>query len=106
MVKGFQQAVAGKGFTTVFHYGHFFAVNRMAGDGLADCTAGFGWIAASDCVVDFPRLATGKLSRKGLVRGIVLGNHKATAGILVEAVDDARALNAANAGELAGAVVQ
>ena len=61
---------------------------------------------ADNRVVDFVDFAPGKLRRKRHVRLVVLGHHHAATGLLVQPVDDPGPGHAANAAELAAAMVK
>ncbi len=107
VVEALKDAVGGPGVTAFADAGgHAFAVGGVAGDGGADVAAEFGDFAAHDGVVDLFESAPGELGLELLVGGVIFGDDEAAAGIAVEAVDDAWAGDAADAAELAGAVVE
>ena len=85
---------------------HAFAIGVMAGDWGVDFAAGNRKAPANDCLIGFLNLAGGKLRGQSEMGGVVFGHHQAAAGFLVKAMDDAGAGHAADAAELAGAMVQ
>ena len=86
--------------------GHFLAVDGMTAEVGEDGAVGLGGDALGDGEVEFGSLAFGELCGEGLLGAIGFGGDDAAGGVLVEAVDDAGALDAADAGELPGAVVE
>ncbi len=87
--------------------GHFLAVDGVAADVGEDGVFGRGGDAAGDGEVEFFHgFALGELGDEGLVGGVGFGDDEAAGGVFVEAVDDAGAFDAADAGELALAVVE
>lgn len=85
---------------------HFLAIHRMATDvGKNGIFGGLG-DALGDGKVKFFHRSTGKLVDEGLVGDVGLGDNDAAGRVLVEAVNDAGTLDAADAGELPAAVVK
>ena len=62
--------------------------------------------ALHECQIDFFNLALGKLLRKRMVGGIGLCNDEASAGLLVEPVNDSRALDPTDNGDSSAVVEQ
>lgn len=88
-------------------HGHFLAVHRVAADVGEDRVLFLGRYTVGDGEVElFHGGALGKLGGEGLVGGVGFRDDEAAGGVLVESVDDAGALDAADAGELAFAVVE
>ena len=86
---------------------HFLAVHRVAADVGEDRVFRGCGHALGDGEIDFfHRAALGKLRDQRLVRGIGFCDNETTGGVLVEAVDDARALDSADAGKFPAAVVE
>ncbi len=86
---------------------HFLAVDGVAADVGEDGVLCLRRDAMGDGEVElFHGRALGKLGGEGLVGDVGFRDDEAAGGILVEAVDDAGALDAADAGELAFAVVE
>ena len=86
---------------------HLLTIDGVATDVCKDGVFLFGWRACGDGVVDFgSSLALGKLSKQGLHRAVGLGDDDAARGVLIEAMHDAGALDAIDAGELAIAVME
>ncbi len=86
--------------------GHFLAVDGVSADVGED---GVGWgfgDSVGDAEVEFFHGASGELCGEGLVGGVGFGDDEAAGGVFVEAVDDAGSFDAADAGELAAAVVE
>jgi len=70
-------------------WGHFLAIDGMAANGEIDGSLHMAGSAPNDCQIGFLDLAVGKLLREGRMSLVVLGNHNAAAGFLVQTVDDA-----------------
>ena len=86
-----------RGTATPVQNGHFFSVHRVAADVVLDCAASrTGEVALYQGEVDFRHGASGDLPGEMGVGGVVLCDHEAAAGILVQPMDDARALLAAD----------
>ncbi len=87
--------------------GHFLAVDGVAADVGEDGSGGWVGYAIGDGEVEFLHGgAFGELGGEGLVSGIGFCDDEAAGGVFVEAVDDAGSFDAADAGELAFAVVE
>ena len=80
------------------HNGHFQAVDRVTANIGEDGSFGLFRAALHHSQIDFARVALGKLGGEGEVGLVVLGHYNAAAGVLIQAVDDAGALHATNAG--------
>ena len=78
----------------------------MPGDGGADFALVARHFAADDCLIDLLHPAPGELGGECQVGFVVLRHDQAAAGFLVQPVDDARARDAADAAQLARAMVQ
>ncbi len=100
--------VSDRGFSSGWiHDGHFLAVDRVPADVGEDGVFLWGGDAVGDGEVElFHRGALGKLGDESLVGGVCFCNDQAAGGILVETVYDAGALDSADAGELAFAMVE
>jgi len=87
--------------------GHFLAVHGVAADvGEDGALVRFRYAVGYGEIEFFHGGSLGKLGGEGLVGGVRFRDDKAAGGVLVEAVDDAGALDPADAGELAFAMVQ
>jgi eukaryotic-like serine/threonine-protein kinase len=87
--------------------GHFLAVHRVAADVGENGVLFRLRHALGDGQVEFfHRAALGELGDERLVGEVGFRNNEAAGGVLVEAVDDAGPLDAADAGELAVAVME
>ena len=87
--------------------GHLLTVDGVTADVGEDGVFLLGWRAGGDGVVNLGGgFAFGELSEQGLHGAVGLGDDDAAGGVLVEAMDDAGALDAVDAGELAVAVMQ
>ncbi len=87
--------------------GHFLAVYRVTADMGEDGVFFLSGDAVGDGEVElFHGGSLGKLGGEGLVGDVGFRDDEAAGGVLVEAVDDAGALDAADAGELAFAMVE
>ena len=85
---------------------HALAMGRMAGDGGPNLAGSMRQISANDGQVGFVETPLGELPGQRDVRRIVLCDHQTAAGVFIEAVNDARPGDTADAAELALAVVQ
>ena len=85
---------------------HALAMRGMPGNRRADFAAVARQLAAEDRVVDLLHLAGGELGGKRQVRFVILRHDQAAAGFLVQAMDDAGAGDAADAAQLARAMVE
>ena len=86
---------------------HFLAVDGVAADVGKDGVLCLRRDAVGDGEVElFHGGALGELGGEGLVSDVGFRDYEAARGVFVEAVDDAGALDAADAGELAFAVVE
>jgi len=103
-----QDAVVGGGRSppACFHNGHFLAVNRVPPDGCLHGAGFFRKLSSGKREIDFQGFAGCELQGKPLVGSVVLGDDDAAAGFLVESVNDAGALFAADAGEVFAMVEQ
>ena len=97
--------VAGEGGAAFFRDGHFLAVDGMAADGEIDRAGGFGRGAPHEGEVFLLDGVGGELGDEGSDGLFVLGDDEDAGGVFVEAMDDAGAEFAADAGEI-GAVVE
>ena len=88
------------------HHRDLFAVARVAAEVRFDRALVLFQVAVHHRMVDAVDAVYAHLLAEGLVRGIVFGHHQQAAGVFVDAVHDARADGAANAGELPGTVVE
>ena len=90
---GSQHAPSGLGFARVGAPAdsHALAMDRVPCDGAVDDTGRGAGASAHDGEIRFARRAVGKLARESGVRGIIFRDEDATAGVLVETVDDAGA---------------
>jgi hypothetical protein len=80
--------------------GHFFSMDGMAADGILDGAAAWaGEVAADEGEVDLRHRPAGKLAGEMGVGEVVLCDDQAAAGVLVQAMDDAGALLAADGAE-------
>jgi len=80
--------------------GHFFAMDGVAADLVIDgAGAGAGEEALDEGEVDFGDGAAGELAGEVGVGEVVFCDDEAAAGVFIEAMDDAGALLAADAGE-------
>ena len=79
--------------------GHFLAVGRMPTDGRVNRARILAHAAANDGLVYARQAAVGKLSRQRQMRKIVFRDYQQSRRVLVDAVDDAGALLAADAGQ-------
>jgi len=85
---------------------HLLPVDRVTSDVGEDGAGRFRGNAGGGGEVEFGGLAPGELVGEGLVGEVGLGGHEAARGVLVEAVDDPGALDAADAAEASPAVVK
>ena len=79
--------------------GHFLAVGRVPADGRVNGARIFAHAAAHDGLVYARQAAVGKLSRQRQVRKVVFRDYQQPRRVLVDAVHDAGALLAADAGQ-------
>jgi len=87
--------------------GHFLAIHGVAADVGEDRVFFLRRDAVGDGEVElFHGGALGKLGGEGLVGGIGFRDYEAARGVFIETVDDAGALDAADTGELAFAMVE
>ena len=86
-------AVAGHGRPAVGDDTHPGPVPRVAPDGRFDPTGARGHLAVDQRLVRLLDPARLELGHQRRLRGILLGDHQQTARVLVQAVDDARALD-------------
>ena len=89
-----------------FEHRHFLAMNRMPPNRGFYHARFFCQMPGDERKIDFQYATLGKLPRKPLVRLVVLGHHHATTGFLIEAVDNAGALFAADARQRSAMVEQ
>ena len=86
--------------------GHFLAVHGVAADVGEDAVLRGLRDALGDGEVEFFHGPAGELADERLVGDVRLGDDDAAGGVLIQPVDDAGALDAADAGELALAMMQ
>ena len=79
--------------------GHFFSMNRMSPDCAFDPAALLAEISRGNREIDFRDFPPGELPRERAVRDIVFRGDETAARLLVESVDDAGPLFAADAGK-------
>jgi hypothetical protein len=107
LAQAFQNAITGPGRPAgVVPHRHALPVRRVPGDGGVDFATVAGQLAAKDGVIELLDFPSGELGGQGQVGFVILGDDEASAGFLVEAVDDAGAGDAADAAELARAMVE
>jgi len=87
-------------------HGHLFPVGAAAADGGVHSAAVLLHIAGHQALVGAGEGVVLQLRAEGQVGGVVFGGDDEAAGIAVDAVDDAGALFAADAGETVAAVVE
>lgn len=101
--EGFQHLPMGHGFAAALADGHFLAIMRMPVDRLIDGAAGPVRHAPDKGHVAAPHLAgaamVGELGGERLVGAVVFRDDHQAGGVLVQPVDDAGPLHAADAGE-------
>ena len=86
--------------------GLLLSIDRVTADVSEDGPRGLDGSSLGGGEVKLGGLAVGELLQEGLEGAIVLGGHDATAGVLVETVNDAWAFDAADAREFSAAVVE
>jgi hypothetical protein len=91
----------GEGFAAPVGDGHFLSVDFVSGDGCGDFSVGDAGATLDECEVGFFDLACGELGGDGGLGGVGFRNEEAAACFLVEAVNDAGSLDAADHGEAA-----
>ena len=79
---------------------HPLPMDRMTGDGFVDHSTRFPRDAGHQREIDFLHRARGKLLREIAVGRIVLGHDETAARLLVESMDNSRALLSADAREI------
>ncbi len=78
---------------------HFLAVVRGAADDVGDGAGGVFGDAGGDAEIGFGIGAFGELSGEVFVGLVVAGDDHAAAGVFIEAVDDAGAIDSSDGGE-------
>jgi hypothetical protein len=104
----FEDAVAGARFAPFswLGNGHGAAARGMTADRSTDFAAWRGQIAAEDSVIDFFHGALAELIGKAEMRGIILRDDHATAGIFIETMDNPGTRIAGDAAQLPFAVME
>ena len=87
-------------------HGHPFAMRGVTRDCGADVPFVARQFTAENGEVDFFHVAPGELSRKPDVRFVILGYDEAATGFFIESVNDAGTRHAADAAELAFAMME
>ena len=78
----------------------------MPANGGLDCETFLGRLAADECLINFGGFAIGKLGGQSVMGRIILRHHQTSAGILVQSMHNTRPCHAADAAELAGAMME
>ncbi len=85
---------------------HALTVDRVASDLVENALVSFDRGGFGDGEVVFSGETLGKLGDERLMGDIIFCDHNTPGGVFIEAVDDAGALDPADAGKLALAVVE
>src|SRR5690348_10812368 len=105
ILEGAQHAVAGDGsFAAGAQDGHLLAMAWAPPDVSDDFTRARLRHAPYDGLISARHAARGEIRRELDLRHLVLGDHHEARRVLVEAVDDARPLDATDAGEALAAM--
>lgn len=99
-----QHAVVRGGLPAAFADSHFLPVDGMPGDGGLDRAVRHAGFSFDEGEVGFFDRARGKLGAEFAVGGVSFCDGEASAGLFVEAVDDAGALDPADPAEVAAVV--
>lgn len=92
---GIEDAIVGDGVFAGgrIRVGHALTVNRMPGDVRPYRSGCFRGLADNDTMVNFTRIAGGKLIDERAVREVGFRGDQATAGLFIEAMNDAGTLD-------------
>src|SRR5258708_31718763 len=102
-----QHGVTRVGFPAeLFVHRHAFAMRSMPGNGRPNFAPVSGQFTANNRVISLFDAAAGELSRQSQVRIVVFGHYQATAGVFIQAMDNARTGNSADAAQLTLAMVE